>query len=266
MATQPLQSPLAPGRRFGGPVSDQEPPALTLVEHLEDLRRVVLVCLIAWVGATTLAFVFNHELIQLLERPLRIALAHRVSSPFGNSVIVTSPLEGLSIPFKVSAVAGIVISLPVLAWQSWTFVAPGLVRHERRLFGPFIAATLICFGLGATFAYFVMPVGLSFLSTFLGSNAVYLPDLGSYLTFFALVIVVFGVAFEMPVVLCLLGALRIVDSGKLRRSRKIAYFSIAAVSLVITPGADPFTPTFLSVALVILYEASILVIRHGLGR
>lgn len=266
MATQPFQAPLAPGRRMGGPVDDPEPPALTLVEHLEDLRRVVLICLLAWVGATTLAFVFNHQLVQLLERPLRIALSHRGSSPFGNSVIVTSPLEGLSIPVKVSVVAGVVISLPVLAWQSWTFIAPGLVRHERRLLGPFLVATVTCFGAGATFAYFMMPVGLSFLSTFLGSNAVYLPDLGSYLTFFALVLVVFGIAFEMPVVLCLLGIMRIVDSGKLRRSRRIAYFSIAAGSLVITPGADPFTPTFLFVAMVILYEASILVIRHGLRR
>ncbi len=265
MATQPLQAPLAPGRHFGGDPAE-EPQALTLVEHLEDLRRVVIICLIAWVGASALAFAFNHALIQILEHPLALALSHRSGSPFGNKIIVTSPLEGLSIPFKVAAAAGIVISLPVIAWQVWTFIAPGLTRHERRLFGPFIAGTLLCFGLGATFAYFVMPVGLNFLATFLGNDAVYLPDLGSYLSFFALVIVVFGVAFEMPVVLCLLGALRIVDSRKLRHWRKIAYFSIVAVALVITPGADPFTPTFLSVALIILYESSILVIRHAMRR
>ncbi len=265
MATQPLRAPLSPGRHLGGgPV--EEPPAMTLVEHLEDLRRVVIVCLIAWAGATALAFAFNHALIQLLEHPLMLALQHRSGSPFGDKVIVTSPLEGLSIPFKVAAAAGIVISLPVIAWQIWTFISPGLTRHERRLFGPFVAGTLVCFGLGATFAYFIMPVGLTFLSTFLGSDAVYLPDLGSYLSFFALVIVIFGIAFEMPVVLCLLGALRIVDSRKLSHWRKIAYFAIVAVSLVITPGADPFTPTFLSIALILLYEISILVIRHAMRR
>ncbi|MDA8331421.1 MAG: twin-arginine translocase subunit TatC [Candidatus Dormibacteraeota bacterium] len=266
MAAHPYSAPITPGRHLGGGPAQEESPALTLVEHLEDLRRVVIICLIAWVAATSLAFAFNHELIQILERPLLLALRHRGSSPFGNSIIVTSPLEGLSIPFKVAAAAGIVISLPIVAWQAWTFVAPGLLRQERRLFAPFIAATLFCFAMGATFAYFIMPVGLSFLSTFLGSDAVYLPDLGSYLSFFALVIVVFGVAFEMPVVLCLLAAVRIIDSQKLRRWRKISYFVIVGVSLVITPGADPFTPTFLSVALVVLYEASVLVIRHGLRR
>lgn len=266
MASRQLQQSLTPGRLSGGGQATEEAPPLTLVEHLEDLRRVIIVCLIAWVGGTTLAFAFNHALIQILERPLALALQHRGYSPFGNSIIVTSPLEGLSIPFQVAAASGIVVSLPIIAWQAWTFVAPGLIQHERRLFAPFIAATLVCFGIGATFAYFIMPVGLSFLSTFLGSDAVYLPDLGSYLSFFALVIVIFGVAFEMPVALCLLAAVRILDSTKLRRWRRPAYFVIIGVSLIITPGADPFTPSFLSIALVVLYEASILVIRRGLRR
>jgi sec-independent protein translocase protein TatC len=239
---------------------------MTLVEHLEDLRRAILICLIAWVGATALAFVFNHEIIHLLERPLELALAHRVHSPFGDHLIVTSPIEGLTIPFKVAAAAGVVASFPVIAWQAWTFVAPGLRRRERRLIGPFIAGSLLCFGLGAGFAYLIMPIGLGFLSTFLGSNAVYLPDLGAYLTFFGLVIVIFGVTFEMPVVLCLLGAFGFVSSRQLSHWRLKAYFAIVGVSLIITPGADPFTPSFLSVALIGLYELSVLIVRHLLRR
>lgn len=239
---------------------------MTLVEHLEDLRRAILICLIAWIGATALAFVFNHEVIHLLERPLQLALAHRAHSPFGNHLIVTSPIEGLTIPFKVAAAAGVVVSFPVVAWQAWTFVAPGLRRRERRLIGPFIAGSLLCFSLGAGFAYLIMPIGLGFLSAFLGSNAVYLPDLGAYLSFFGLVIVIFGVTFEMPVVLCLLGAFGIVSSRQLSHWRLKAYFAIVGVALVITPGADPFTPTFLSVALIALYELSFLVVRHLLRR
>ncbi len=239
---------------------------MTLVEHLEDLRKGVLICLAAWALLTGLAFVFNHELIHLLERPLELALAHRKSDPFGSHVVVTSPIEGLSIPFKVAAAAGIVASFPIIAWQVWAFVAPGLLRRERRLIGPFIAGSLICFALGSSFAYFVMPVGLTFLSTFLGSNAVYLPDLGSYLTFFGLIIVIFGIAFELPVALSLLGAFGLVTSAQLRHWRLRFYFGIVAASLIITPGADPFTPTFLSVALVGLFEVSVLVVRHGLRR
>ncbi len=90
----------------------------------------------------------------------------------------------------------------------------------------------------------------------------YLPDLGAYLSFLALVVLVFGVTFEMPVVLCLLGAIGILSSRQLRNWRKPAYFVIILVALVVTPGADPFTPTFLSLALIFFYEGSILVI-HG---
>ncbi len=265
MTTPPVGEAVAPGR-IGIPADEDDAPRLTLVEHLEDLRRVVIVCLIAWAAASILAFVFNRELIWVLERPLRLALAHRRPSPFGSAVVVTSPIEGLSIPFKVAAAAGVVLSLPIVLWQIWTFVAPGLRRSERRLAGPFIAASCACFALGGAFAYFIMPVGLNFLATFLGRNAVYLPDLGSYLSFFTLVIVIFGVTFEMPVVLSLLGALGIVSSKRLRHWRRPAYFLIVAVALVVTPGADPFTPTFLSVALLLLYEASILVVRFPLGR
>lgn len=249
--------------RDGPPAVDER--QLTVMEHLEELRRVILVSLIAWVVATAVAFVFNHQMIAILERPLHLALDH-THSPFGQSVVVSSPIEGLSIPFKVAAAAGVVLSLPVTVWQIWTFVKPGLLRAERNLAFPFIFGTLLFFAVGGLFAYFILPVGLTFLATFLGSNAVYLPDLNSYLTFLALVVLIFGVTFEMPVVLCTLAAVGLLSSAKLRRWRKAAYFIIVAVALIVTPGADPFTPTFLSVALLVLYEASILVIAHALKR
>ncbi len=238
---------------------------MSILEHLEELRRVVLISLIAWVVATGVAFVFNHQMIWILERPLHLALVH-TRSPFGQDVVVTSPIEGLSIPFKVAAAAGVILSLPITAWQAWTFVKPGLLRAERGMAFPFIFGTLFFFALGGVFAYFILPVGLAFLATFLGSNAVYLPDLNAYLTFLALVVLVFGVTFEMPVVLCTLAAVGILSSARLRHWRKAAYFVIVGVSLVVTPGADPFTPTFLSIALIVLYEGSILVIAKALHR
>ncbi|HUY60505.1 MAG TPA: twin-arginine translocase subunit TatC [Candidatus Dormibacteraeota bacterium] len=263
MSTQPLRGPgpLAILRRHGSPAGPGEDDRqLTLVEHLTELRRVLIVCLIAWGLATALAFVFNHAIIRILEHPLLVALGH-TRSPFGTHVIYTGPIEGLSIPFKVASLAGIVLALPVILWQLWTFVAPALHRRERRLVGPFIGSSVVLFVVGAGFAYFVMPIGLTFLATFLGGDAVYLPDLNSYLTFFGLLIVIFGVTFELPVVLCLLGAVGILSSLQLRRWRRAAIFIIIAVALIITPGADPFTPTLLSVPLILLYEGSILIIR-----
>lgn len=238
---------------------------MSLVEHLEELRRALLISLLAWLLATAVAFFFNHQLIWILERPLHLALAH-THSPFGQNVVVTSPIEGLTIPIKVAAIGGLVLALPVVVWQLWGFVSPGLRRSERSLAFPFVFGTLFFFALGGLFAYFILPVGLTFLATFLGANAVYLPDLGAYISFLALVVVVFGITFEMPVALCLLGAAGIISSEKLRHWRKPAVFVIVLVALIVTPGADPFTPTFLSVALLILYEASILFIAHVLQR
>lgn len=238
---------------------------LTLVEHLEELRRGLIIVLITWALTTTLAFIFNHEVIAVLERPLHLALLHS-RSPFGDTVVITSPIAGLAIPFEVSGVAGLVMAVPVVIWRAWVFIAPGLRGTERRLAFPFVFGTLFFFAFGGLFAYFVLPIGLTFLATFLGSNAVYLPDLMAYLQFLALVVLIFGVTFEMPVVLCLLGAIGIVSSEKLRQWRKIAIFVIVVVALIVTPGADPFTPSFLSAALILFYEGSILFIRHALHR
>ncbi|MHB1526063.1 MAG: twin-arginine translocase subunit TatC [Candidatus Dormibacteria bacterium] len=264
MATRRLAG-LGAARPRGAPRPGSEARELTLIEHLEELRRALIVSLVAWGLATSLAFVFNQQLIAVLERPLHLALLH-THSPFGQRVVVTSPIAGLAIPFEVAGAAGVILALPVIVWQVWTFIRPGLRQAERRLAFPFVFGTIFFFALGGLFAYFVLPIGLTFLATFLGSNAVYLPDLGAYLTFLALVVLVFGVTFEMPVVLCLLGAIGILSSQQLRRWRKPAVFIIVLVALVVTPGADPFTPTFLSVALIALYEGSIIFIRHGLHR
>lgn len=263
MATRRIGWPSGARNRPESPPLGAQDRELTLVEHLEDLRRAILISLIAWALTTTVAFVFNQNLIAILERPLHQALRH-THSPFGQRVVVTSPIQGLAIPFEVAAVAGVVMALPVIVWQLWRFIAPGLRATERRLAFPFVFGTLFFFALGGVFAYFVIPIGLTFLATFLGANAVYLPDLGSYLSFLALVILVFGLTFELPVALSLLGAIGVVSSQQLRRWRKPAIFVIILASLVVTPGADPFTPTFLSLALILFYEGSIVFIRNVL--
>jgi sec-independent protein translocase protein TatC len=127
-------------------------------------------------------------------------------------------------------------------------------------------SALLLFAVGATFAYLVTPLGLHFLATFLGGNAEFLPDLNSYLSFFALLIVVFGLTFELPVAIVLLGLLGIVSSARLRRRRKGIWVGIVFVSLIVTPGADPFTPAALLVPLIALFEASIVVHDKAFNR
>ena len=231
---------------------------MTVVEHLTELRRVLIISLLAWGVATVAAAVFNQQVLHALERPLLEVLGK------GNHIsqvpIVTSPTEPITIPLKVSLMAGFVGALPVILWQAWSFVSPGLRPAERKFAGPFIASSLLLFGAGGAFAYFVMPVGLGFLANFLGGNASFLPDLNAYLSFFTLLIVIFGVTFELPVVVVLLGVLGIVSSKRLRAWRRGIWVGIVFAAFVVTPGADPITPTALLIPLIALFEASVLVL------
>ena len=237
---------------------------MTLVEHLTELRRVLIVSMAAWLVGTIVAFVFNGFVLGLLLRPLKLVLTH--IHTIVPSAIITSPTEGLSVPIKIATIIGFILALPVITWQVWSFVSPGLRPIERRFAGPFIGSAILLFGVGAAFAYFVMPLGLGFLAGFLGGNAMYFPDLNQYLSFFLLLVVVFGVTFELPVVLVLLGAMRIISSKWLRERRKVAIVVIIAAAAIVTPGADPFTPTALAIPLILLYEASILVLSRVMHR
>jgi sec-independent protein translocase protein TatC len=232
---------------------------MTIVEHLEELRRVLIISSIAWLVATIAAFVFHGAILDFLLRPLTTVLG-KTNNHITSQAVFTSPTEGLTIPIKVSMIIGLLGALPVVVWQTWTFVSPGLRPVERKFVGPFIGSALLLFAGGAAFAYFVMPIGLNFLATFLGGSAVYLPDINSYLSFLVILILAFGVTFELPVVVILLGILGIVSSRLLRRKRRGIWVGIIAGALLITPGADPYTPTALFVPLIVFFEASILIL------
>ncbi len=238
---------------------------MTVVEHLEELRRVLVISAIAWAVATAAAFVFHAAIVDFLLQPLTSILG-KTGNHITSTAIFTSPTEGLTIPIKISAISGLIGALPVVLWQVWSFVSPGLRPVERRFSGPLLASALLLFAAGAAFAYLVMPIGLNFLATFLGKSAVYLPDINAYLSFLVLLIVAFGVTFELPVVVILLGMLGIVSSKLLRSKRKVIWVGIIIGALVVTPGADPYTPTALFIPLILLFEASVLVLARVLKR
>jgi len=237
---------------------------MTVVEHLQELRRGLLISAVAWMVATVVAFVFHGAIFEFLLRPLTTVLAK--TNHITSTAIFTSPTEGLTIPIKISAIVGLIGALPVILWQVWGFVAPGLRPVERKFVGPFVGSAFLLFVAGAGFAYFVMPIGLNFLATFLGNSAIYLPDINSYLSFLLLLIVAFGVTFELPVVIILLGMVGIVSSRLLRRKRKGIWVGIIVAALVVTPGADPYTPTALFIPLILFFEASVLILDKVLKR
>ncbi|MFN2452265.1 MAG: twin-arginine translocase subunit TatC [Candidatus Dormibacteria bacterium] len=238
---------------------------MTLTEHLEDLRRVLIIAGGSWFAVGLVLFLLlRHQLLTVVIAPINGVLAH--GGHLIKTTVVTSVTETLTIPLEVCAVAAFALALPVILWQAWTFVSPGLRPVERRFAGPFMASALVLFTIGGAFAYFVMPVGLTFLANFLGSDVTFLPDLGSYLSFFLILILVFGVAFELPVVVVLLALLGLVSSRSLRQRRRGIYFGIILASLVITPGGDPFTPTALAIPLILLLELSVLIVDRVLKR
>jgi sec-independent protein translocase protein TatC len=137
---------------------------------------------------------------------------------------------------------------------------------ERKFALPFIGSAVLLFAGGGAFAFFVMPIGLNFLATFLAQQAIYFPDINQYLSFFLLLVIVFGVTFELPVAVVLLGMLGLVSSKWLARHRWPIWVGIIFASLIVTPGADPFTPAALAVPLILLFEASLLILRKVFHR
>jgi len=241
---------------------------MTIVEHLEELRRVLAISMIAWLVCTVVAFCFNHDLLVILLHPLAIVLPqhNHLLQQIGGVAIFTSPTEGLTVPLMIAGVVGLIAALPIILWQLWTFVAPGLRPVERRFAGPFIASALVLFAIGGAFAYFVMPIGLNFLVGFMDGTAVYFPDINQYLSFLLMLILIFGITFELPVVIIMLGLLGIVSSRFLSQRRKGIWVGIIFVALIVTPGADPYTPTALAIPLIVLFELSILVLGKVLHR
>lgn len=234
-------------------VQPEDEKRMTVLEHLEELRRVLIVSLIAWGVATVVGFVLSGYVLRLLLVPV-----HKV---IGNQhLYFTGPIDKFMLYFKVGLVTGLVIASPIILWQLWTFIAPGLRRNERRFAVGFVGSATVLFFLGIAFAYFALPIALKFLVGFGSSDLQYLPLVDRYMNFVLLVVAAFGITFELPLALTLMGLAGIVSSSFLRRNRFKIWIGIFAGANIVTPGADPVTPSILFAALLVLFELSILVI------
>jgi sec-independent protein translocase protein TatC len=160
------------------------------------------------------------------------------------------------------AFLGIAIALPVLLYQFWRFITPGLTTRERKYAIPFVVSSLALFTLGGFFAMFTLPKGLSFLLGFAGTkNVLAVLSIGKYLGFVMLVILAFGAAFEFPLILISLMLVGVLSTRQLRKWRRYALVAIAVIAAVITPSQDWFTMSALMIPLIIFYELSIIVGR-----
>ncbi len=231
------------------------PDSMTLVEHLTELRRRVLVCAVAFLLAATASFLFYNAILALLKHP------YCQISPHHCGFYVTGPLDGLALRVKISMYGGLFFSSPILLWEFWRFVTPGLHANEKRYALPFIAAALTLFAFGCLVAFATFPHALSWLNSIGGPSLTQILDPNKYLSLIVLLMTIFGLMFEFPVILVSLELAGVVTPKQLSSFRRWAIVLIVVVAGVVTPSSDPFSMIALAVPLYIFYELSI-----GLGR
>ncbi len=230
---------------------------MTVIEHLEELRRVLIISLLAWGIATVVGFIISGWVLDnLVLLPIK-----RVLPADHQIVYFTGPVDKFFLYFKVGIFTGFILASPVVIWQAWSFIAPGLRHNERRFAIGFVTSAVGLFLIGIVFAFYAMPIALRFLTGFGSSEIQYLPLADRYVNFVLILIAIFGVTFELPLAMTMLGLVGIVTPAFLSRNRFKFWIGIFVGANLVTPGVDPFTPTLLAVPLIILFEVGILVIR-----
>ena len=234
-----------------------DPSAMTLVEHLEELRWRIFKSVIALVITSIVAFIFRGQIVYLLELPLPTGQADVI----GHKLVVTGLMEGFTVFLMISVAAGFILALPFILYQVWGFISPGLLEKEKKYAVPFILIGIILFAAGITLGYIVLRYPVEWLVTFASDSFTELVTAGSYFTFVAYFLLAFGIVFEIPLVLTFLAQLGLVTSQTLRRKRPTAHIGMWIAATFLTPGADFYSPIILGVAMSCLYELTIVFIR-----
>jgi sec-independent protein translocase protein TatC len=233
-------------------------PGMTLVEHLTELRKRLIISVLAIAVGMLVAFLAYPWIIDFLLHPYKELVDARPNSSItGARLLQTDPLEGFGVRMKTSAYAGIALAMPVILWQVWKFVTPGLYPNERRYAVPFVLSALVLFVLGATLAYFTLPRALEFLVDIAGGNFVTAFAAAKYFQLVTYMMLAFGIGFEFPIVLIFLQLAGVLTADMLKRARRFAVVGICILVAVITPSGDPISMLMLSVPMVVFYEASI---------
>jgi sec-independent protein translocase protein TatC len=225
---------------------------MSLVDHLSELRSRIFKALIAVAIGTVLGFYFVPQLIALLSRPLG-----------DRPLYFTSPGEAFFIQLKLSIVVGVIVAMPVILFQLWRFISPGLTPEERRLARPWVPIALLFFAIGVAVAWVVMPYAIGFLLGFETPNLQALITADNYFGFIGTMFLAFGLTMEFPIILVLLSKVGIVTSARLRSSRRYVVLGIAVFAAIATPGGDIISPVVLGLVMYALYELSIVLVRMG---
>jgi len=230
---------------------------LPLTSHLEELRKRLMIAAGAWLVAFLGCYSVAEYLFQYISKPVRDAL------PEGSSLVFISATEPFFTLLKVAALAGLVAAFPIIIWQVWAFIAPGLYAKEKRFAFPFVLFSSLCFGSGTYFGFtLVFPMVFSFLVQYGtgvgGINAML--SMGAYLTLAMRLLLAFGLIFELPIVIFFLARMGVVDHKWLGKNRKFALLLAFVVGAVLTPP-DVFSQASIALPFILLYEVGIVVAR-----
>lgn len=260
MATDESGTGLVPGSSPpppDGTIVIAPPPAadgtvMSLIDHLDELRKRIVRALLAVGLGAMIGFVLATRIIDILIAPL----------PTGK-VQVLAPGDAFFINVKIALIFGVIVAMPVILYQGWRFVAPGLTEQERRAIAPWVGLSLVFFALGVGLAYLILPYATGFLLSFTSENLVANIAAGPYFDFVTTMFLAFGIVMEFPILLYGLARVGILSSARLRASRRYAILGIAVFAAVATPGGDLVSPGALGITMYLLYELTILLIRRS---
>jgi sec-independent protein translocase protein TatC len=252
----PSGSASGPPGTPGGPPAALSAPAeasvMSLADHLGELRTRILKTILAVLAFGVVGYWRSGAIIDLLR------------SPIGDRKLVSLSAGG---PFflylKIALVVGIILGMPVILYQIWAFVAPGLTQEERRVVRPWIPVALLFFAIGVGVAWIVLPFALGFLFSFESDAIAITLTIDNYFGFVSTMFLAFGLTMQFPIVLYVLSRVGIVSSARLKAARRYVILGIAVFATVVTPGGDLVSPTVLGLTMFLLFEISILVIRRS---
>ncbi len=235
-----------------GPAPSPALGEMTLVEHLVELRNRLFKAVLAILLGAIVGFILGDPVIALLAAPI----------PGNRPLYFTGLGDAFMIHVKIALVVGVILGMPVILYQGWAFIAPGLTEKERRISRPWIPAALFFFVLGVGIAYFILPYAAAFLVGFASDKLQPLITAEAYFDFVTTLFLVFGLVMEFPIILFALSRVGIITSARLAGARRQAILGFTVFGALITPGGDLVSPLALIATMYVLFEGTIVVIRR----
>jgi sec-independent protein translocase protein TatC len=220
---------------------------MTVIEHLEELRRRIIISVVAILVTTAVAFFFSDAILRFLLLPSG-----------GLQLRAFGLMDGFMIKWHIALYTGVVVAFPVWAYQLFRFIYPGLLEQERHTLFPMLIGAMVLFVIGAVFGYYLLRGMIHVLVQLYPQEVEFLPSADDYISFVLFFMLASGLAFQLPIVLLVLIQFRILSTDLLRKQRRIAYFALFMFAEIITPVSDPIiAPLTVMIPLLVLYELSI---------